>query len=36
MFALLTAVVAAASIVVARVAGFARAPQPHAGDTAAY
>ena len=36
MFALLTAVVVAASIVVARFAGFDRAPQPLAGDTAAY
>jgi MFS family permease len=36
MFGLLTAVVVAASIVVARVAGGDRAPQPLAGDTAAY
>jgi len=36
MFGLLTAVVVAASIVVARVAGVDRAPQPLAGDTAAY
>jgi len=36
MFGLLTAVVLAGSIVVARVAGAERAPQPLAGDTAAY